>query len=235
MTAGHALAKLNALVIARLTGEFEVIVVNAASPLKSMQDLVAMFKADPGKVSWAGGSAGGTDHILAGLIAKAVGVDAKRVSYVAYAGGGPAQAALLGNQVTCGISGLGEFGEQIRSGRLRALAVSAGEPQEGIPTLALPGVWSWKQKLHGKSFAIPDLDRVVWKGRKAVVVFDSDLAEKPTVAWAEHALVCELHTRGAEVFILRLPDGPKGAKVGLAHVIGLGSACGIHILEKAAA
>ena len=65
--------------IARLTGEFEVIVVNAASPLKSMKDLVDAFKADPGKVSWAGGSAGGTDHILAGMIAKSLGVEAKRV------------------------------------------------------------------------------------------------------------------------------------------------------------
>jgi putative tricarboxylic transport membrane protein len=126
--------------IARLTGEYEVVVVNEASPLKSMQDLVAMFKADPGKVSWAGGSAGGTDHILAGMIAKAVGVDPRRVSYVAYAGGGPAQAALLGNQVTCGISGLGEFGEQIKAGKLRALAVSSGQPQVGIPTLKAQGV-----------------------------------------------------------------------------------------------
>ena len=128
--------------IARLTGEFEVVVVNAASPLKSMKDFVDAFKADPGKVSWAGGSAGGTDHILAGMIAKAVGVDAKRVSYVAYAGGGPAQAALLGNQVTCGVSGYGEFSEQIKAGKLRALAISADKPQAGIdiPTLKEQGV-----------------------------------------------------------------------------------------------
>jgi len=128
--------------IARLTGEFEVVVVNAASPLKSMKDLVDTFKSDPGKVSWAGGSAGGTDHILAGMIAKALGVDAKRVSYVAYAGGGPAQAALLGNQVTCGVSGFGEFGEQIKAGKLRALAISADKRQDGIdiPTLKEQGV-----------------------------------------------------------------------------------------------
>src|SRR5262245_28426255 len=128
--------------IARLTGEFEVIVVNDASPLRAMQDLVAMFKADPGKVSWAGGSAGGTDNILGGMIAKAVGVDAKRVSYVAYAGGGPAQAALLGNQVTCGVSGYGEFAEQIKAGKLRALAISSGQPVEGIaiPTLKAQGI-----------------------------------------------------------------------------------------------
>ena len=128
--------------IARLTGEYEVIVVNAASPLKSMKDLVDAFKADPGKVSWAGGSAGGTDHILAGMIAKALGVEAKRVSYVAYSGGGPAQAALLGNQVTCGISGYGEFAEQVKAGKLRALAISADKRMEGIdiPTLKEQGI-----------------------------------------------------------------------------------------------
>lgn len=128
--------------IARLTGEFEVVVVNAASPLKTMADLVALFKADPAKVSWAGGSAGGTDHILAGLIAKSLGIDAKKVSYVAYAGGGPAQAALLGNQVTCGISGYGEFGEQIKAGKLRALAISADkrQPDIDVPTLKESGI-----------------------------------------------------------------------------------------------
>lgn len=128
--------------IARLTGEFEVVVVNAASPIKTMADLITTFKADPAKVSWAGGSAGGTDHILAGLIAKSLGIDAKKVSYVAYAGGGPAQAALLGNQVTCGISGYGEFGEQIKAGKLRALAISADkrQPDIDVPTLKDSGI-----------------------------------------------------------------------------------------------
>ncbi|MBP7062557.1 MAG: tripartite tricarboxylate transporter substrate binding protein [Ferrovibrio sp.] len=128
--------------IARLTGEFEVVVVPASSPLKSMQDLGAAFKADPTKVSWAGGSAGGTDHILAGMIAKAVGGDAKKVAYVAYAGGGPAQAALLGAQVTCGISGYGEFAEQIKAGKLRALGISADKRQAGIdiPTIKEQGI-----------------------------------------------------------------------------------------------
>jgi putative tricarboxylic transport membrane protein len=128
--------------VARLTGEFLVVVVPAASPHKTMQDLVTAFKAAPGKVSWAGGSAGGSDHILAGMMARAVGADPKAVSYVAYAGGGPAQAALLGNQVTAGISGWGEFSEQIKAGKLRALAISADKRQEGIdaPTLKEQGV-----------------------------------------------------------------------------------------------
>lgn len=128
--------------IARLTGEFEAIVVHADSPFKTMKDLVAAFKADPGKISWAGGSAGGTDHILAGMIAKAVGADPKQVAYVAYAGGGPATAALLGNQVSCGISGYGEFAEQVKAGKLRVLALSSDKRQPGIdaPTLKEQGV-----------------------------------------------------------------------------------------------
>jgi putative tricarboxylic transport membrane protein len=128
--------------VARLTGEFEVIVVPPNSPHKNLQDLVNAFKADPTKVSWAGGSAGGTDHILAGMIAKAAGGDAKKVSYVAYSGGGPAQAALLGNQVTCGVSGWGEFSEQVKAGKLRALAISADKRQPGIdiPTIKEQGI-----------------------------------------------------------------------------------------------
>lgn len=128
--------------IARLTGEFEAIVVPAESPFKTMKDLVAAFKADPAKISWAGGSAGGTDHILAGMVAKAVGVDPKQVAYVAYAGGGPAVAALLGNQVSCGISGYGEFAEQVKAGKLRVLALSSDKRQPGInaPTLKEEGV-----------------------------------------------------------------------------------------------
>ena len=113
--------------IARLTGENEVIVVPAASPLTSLADLVTALKADPGAVSWAGGSAGGTDHITAGLFAKAAGVDPTKVNYVAFSGGGEALAAVLGNQVTVGISGYGEFQAQVEAGALRVLGVSAPE------------------------------------------------------------------------------------------------------------
>jgi len=61
--------------IARLTGEAEAIVAPASSDIETIADLVARLKADPGAVSWGGGSAGGVDHITAGLIAKAAGVD----------------------------------------------------------------------------------------------------------------------------------------------------------------
>jgi len=128
--------------IARLTGEYEAIVVPAASPIQTIEELVEALKADPGAVSWAGGSAGGTDHIAVGLLAKAAGVDPTKINYIAYSGGGEALAAILGNQVTAGVSSLGEFVSQIESGTLRLLAVSSEERIEGIdaPTLKEAGM-----------------------------------------------------------------------------------------------
>jgi putative tricarboxylic transport membrane protein len=121
--------------VARLTGEYEVIVVPANSPHKTMADLVKAFKANPGGISWGGGSAGGTDHILVGLIAKAAGVDPAKINYVPYKGGGEAVAAIVGGHVTVGVSGIGEFAEQIKGGRMRALAISSTARTENIPTL----------------------------------------------------------------------------------------------------
>lgn len=127
--------------VARLTGEYQVVAVPANSPLKSMGELLAQLKANPDSVSWAGGSAGGTDHILVGMIAQAAGVDPKKAKYLAYAGGGPAMAQVLGGHVTAGVSGWGEFAEQIKAGKLRALAISADARQAGIdaPTLREQG------------------------------------------------------------------------------------------------
>ena len=128
--------------LARLTGEYEVLVVPANSPIKTLKDLVDKAKADPGSVSWGGGSAGGTDHILAGMILAAVGVDPTRVNYIPYAGGGEAQAAILGGHVTVGVSGYGEFAAQIKAGKFRALALSASQrlPGVDIPTMKELGV-----------------------------------------------------------------------------------------------
>jgi putative tricarboxylic transport membrane protein len=123
--------------IARLTAEDEVVAVPAGSPHHDMRSLVDALRASPGAIAWGGGSAGGTDHILAGLIASAAGVDPRRVNYIAFSGGGEALAALLGGNVTAGISGYSEFAAHLESGRLRALAISASSRMRGIgvPTL----------------------------------------------------------------------------------------------------
>lgn len=128
--------------IARLTGETEVIVVPANSPHQTLGDLVTAFKQDPGGVSWGGGSAGGTDDLLVRLLAEQVGLPASRVNYIAFAGGGAALAAVLGEQVTAAVSGYGEFAGQIAAGQLRPLAISAAERIAGIsaPTLREAGI-----------------------------------------------------------------------------------------------
>ena len=127
--------------IARLTAEDEVVVVPKESPYRSIDDMVADMKARGGEVSIAGGSAGGTDHIVAALIAQAGDVPIEDLNYIAFSGGGESLAALLGNQVSAGISGVAEYAEQIASGDLRALAVSGSEKVEGIdaPTLTEAG------------------------------------------------------------------------------------------------
>jgi putative tricarboxylic transport membrane protein len=128
--------------LARLTGEYEMIAVTTDSPLKSTADFVAKLKADPGSVSWGGGSAGGTDQILAGLIAKAVGVDPTKVNYIAHSGGGEALSSILGGHVTAGVNGVAELLPQVQAGKLRALAVSSEEriPGLDVPTLKEQGV-----------------------------------------------------------------------------------------------
>lgn len=133
---------LDATPIARLTSENSVVVVPRNSPIQNLGQLVERLRTNPGAVSWAGGSAGGTDHILAGSIARAAGVDARRVNYVAFSGGGDSLAAIIGGQVTAGIGGLSELRDQVRAGNLRALGVSSEERIPGVelPTLREQGV-----------------------------------------------------------------------------------------------
>ena len=128
--------------IARLTSEQEAIVVPADSPYETIEEFVAAWKTDPGKLAIAGGSAGGTDQILAGLVAQASGIDPEKVNYIAYSGGGEALAAILGGKVAAGISGVSEFTDQVAAGKMRALAVSGAERVDGFdaPTLTESGI-----------------------------------------------------------------------------------------------
>jgi putative tricarboxylic transport membrane protein len=128
--------------IARLTGEYEVLVVPSASPHKNLQDVMRAWKANPGKFPIAGGSAGGTDHMLAGLLAKAAGIDVTKVNYVPHSGGGESIASLIGNQVSAGINGLGELVPFIKAGKLRPIAISSEKrlPGMDIPTLKEQGI-----------------------------------------------------------------------------------------------
>jgi putative tricarboxylic transport membrane protein len=121
--------------IARLTSEYNVFVLPADSPLKTMKDVVDQLKRDPGSVKWGGGSRGSTEHIAACILARSVGVDPKKVNYVAFRGGGEATAAILGGNVTVGGSGYSEFAEYIAAGKMRAIGVTS---QKRLPGVAVP-------------------------------------------------------------------------------------------------
>jgi len=128
--------------IARLTSEYNVFVLPPNSPFKSMADVIAQLKKDPGSVKWGGGSRGSTEHIAAAMIAREVGVDPSKINYVAFRGGGEATAAILGGNVTIGGSGYSEFAEYISSGKMKALAVTSGTRLKGVavPTLKELGI-----------------------------------------------------------------------------------------------
>ncbi len=152
--------------IARLTGEYEAVVVPVSSPFRSLADLLRAFKARPESISWGGGSAGGTDQILAGLIADAVSVPPRRVNYIAFSGGGESLSAILGGQVTVGVNGLAEFASQIEAGTVRVLALSGPERVAGVdaPTLREAGVnvelENWRSVVAPPGVSAADKERL---------------------------------------------------------------------------
>jgi putative tricarboxylic transport membrane protein len=152
--------------IARLTGEYEVVAVPSNSPYRSLADFLDAFKRRPEGISWAGGSAGGGDQILAGLVAAAVGVPAARVNYIAFSGGGESLAALVGGQVSVGVSGLAEFAPHIEAGTIRALAISSAVRLPGLdlPTLREQGVdvefENWRSVVAPPAISRGDRDRL---------------------------------------------------------------------------
>ncbi len=162
--------------IARLTSEYNVFVLPANSPFKSMAEVIEQLKKDPGSVKWGGGSRGSTEHIAAAMIARDVGVDPSKINYVAFRGGGEATAAILGGNVTVGGSGYSEFAEYINSGKMKALAVTSEARLKGVnvPTLKEQGVnvviGNWRGVYGGPGITAAqrtELTDIVLKATKA--------------------------------------------------------------------
>ena len=167
--------------IARLSSEFNVFVLPANSPLKSMKDVIDQLKKDPGSVKWGGGSRGSTEHIAAAMIAQKVGADPAKINYVAFRGGGEATAAILGGNVTVGGSGYSEFAEYIKAGKMRAIAVTSGArlPGVNVPTLKEQGIDVEIGNWRGV-YGAPGINA---EQRKALI--NMVLAALKTPAWAE--------------------------------------------------
>jgi putative tricarboxylic transport membrane protein len=139
--------------IARLTSDYEVVAVKADSPIKTPKDLIAQLRADAAKTVIAGGSAGGVDHMYAGMLARVAGNTAGLV-YQPYPGGAQVVEALETGKAVAGISGFSEFSEALASGKLRAIGVSSKRPFQGIPSVREQGVdadlANWRGVLTGK-------------------------------------------------------------------------------------
>ncbi|MCX4822050.1 tripartite tricarboxylate transporter substrate binding protein [Streptomyces sp. NBC_01142] len=129
--------------IARLTEEQDIVVVSKDSPYKTIDQLLTAWKKNPGKLPVGGGSSpGGPDHLAPMLMAQAAGIAPKTVNYIPFDGGGELLASILGNKVAFGVSGVGEYLDQITSGELRLLAVTGPTRVPGLdaPTLREAGL-----------------------------------------------------------------------------------------------
>jgi putative tricarboxylic transport membrane protein len=140
--------------LARLTGEYQPLVVAANSPLKTLDDLVRKFKADPGSVSWGGFALGSPDHLLSAMTVKAIGGDITKMNYIVSGAGGEMLAQVMGGHITVATGGVNEFAQQIAAGTLRPLAISSPQRLPGIdiPTFKEQGV---------------DVELVNWRGLMA--------------------------------------------------------------------
>lgn len=128
--------------LAKLASDYLVVGVRQDSPFRHIDQLLEAWARAPQSVTWCGGSAGGGDHILVGMMAEAAGVPPGMVRYVAYSGGGEASAALLGGQVTAGVNGWSEWRSLRDDGRVRFLAGSSvGKRIDGVtPTFEEQGL-----------------------------------------------------------------------------------------------
>jgi len=123
-----------------------VLVVHASLPVNSVRELIALAKARPGELNYSSGPMGSPPHLAAELFKTMAGVN---MVQIAYKGGGPALIALVGGQVQLMFPSPQAVNEHIKSGRLRALAVTSAQPSAllpGLPTMAASGLPGYEMK-----------------------------------------------------------------------------------------
>ena len=117
-----------------------IIVANPSVPVKTLQDLIALAKKEPGKINFGSTSAGGSPHMSAELLKMMAGID---MTHVPYKGAAPMLTDLIGGQVQIGFDNLPSTIGFVKSGKVRALAVTTAKRWPGapdIPTVAESGV-----------------------------------------------------------------------------------------------
>ncbi len=163
--------------IAMLSDEYIGFLVRQDSPLKDGRDLLNLLKADPESLPIGiATAAGNTNHIAAGLAAKAAGGDVKKLRVAVFGSGGEAMAALLGGHVGLVATPSANAIPHLQSGKMRVLAVAAPARLEG----ALATVPTWKEQ--GENIVVANWRPVVGpKGLSAPqVAFWEDLLARVT-------------------------------------------------------
>jgi tripartite-type tricarboxylate transporter receptor subunit TctC len=153
------------------------LVVNPAVPAKTPQELIALAKAAPGKHTYASSGNGGSPHLTAEIFQQAGGVT---FTHVPYKGGGPAMADLMAGHVDMLFASILETSGYVRSGKLRALAVTGAQRSPAmpeVPTLAEQGVagaesGSWVALLAPAGTPAAIVDRLSAEVREAVATPD---------------------------------------------------------------
>ncbi len=140
--------------LAKLITDYQVILVKADSPYKTMGDLMAAMKKDPGSVKFAGASSPGSmDHLAIAKLAKGAGIDPNKLSYIAFNDVGSGLTALLGGNVGFMSTGVGEAIPQIEAKTVRALGVSSADRRGGV----MKDVPTWKEAGYNTTYE-------VWRG-----------------------------------------------------------------------
>lgn len=120
--------------VAGTIGDYAAIVVGKDSPINSMEDLLAAYKADPRGTAVGGGSVpGGMDHLVAAMVMEAAGEDPTAVKYIPYDAGGKAMAALLSGEIAALSTGFSEAIDLANAGEVKIIGVTADERVDSYP------------------------------------------------------------------------------------------------------
>lgn len=157
--------------VARLTSDSLLIVVPANSPYKSLPNLAAAMKERLTDVVFCGGSSGSVDHMLAGLLVRAVGANPANLRYSGFSSSGEVISALQEGRATVGISGYSEFKDKLGDGKLVALAISSRRSSQGLPSIKEKGfdvdLANWRGVFCGKKVASDRAEALVKMMQKA--------------------------------------------------------------------
>ena len=164
--------------IATMLSYENVMVISPALPVSNVKELVALAKAKPGHLTYGTSAAGGATHLLAELLNMLAGIKTRQIPYK---GGGPAVSDLMGGHIDFFMSNPANVASQVKSGRLRALAVT-GEARVAafadVPTFAeegLPGMTMTNWQGVGGPAGIPKpiVDKISAEIRRIVAMPDT--------------------------------------------------------------